>query len=289
MSTTRAPPDPARFRAHRYPLTLLPGIAGLVLGGVVTAYGLGDAPVAVAYTRLPEFQVWRIIIVIQFSVYLTILAYLAVGPPETGTPRIDRSESLAVAGLTLFAILMPAALFRIEHLPLPAQSLRLNLVVAAGLAAILLLTHRLARIHRAFGEAHSIPEHIALRRETKNLLWIAALVVTLATLGSAVLQMSLAALGAAMGTEVYAPPLYPPHVVAYGAYNTLILFLFFTPVMLADRGAAIRIREQVAARKVDPEEVEAELGLDVPLTERVASLFGVLSPLIGAMVAQIVT
>ena len=272
---------------HRYPLTLLPGIVGLIVGVIVATAWPGDSDLVAAYRSLPEFEVWRVVMMIQFAVYTTVLVYLWIGASELPMPRLPTRDGWVVAIFTALVVLLPMFMFNSEPLPLWAHEERLFLVVTFGLGAILLLTNRLARIHRAFGEAATVESHVHLRHAAEELLTIAAVVVTLATLGSAVLQKSLEALDAAC--KYYDAPLQVEHVVAYGAYFTLILFLFFAPLLAADRASAVRIRTGLADRgSSDDDAPEADLGLDASLTEKIGSMFGVLSPLLGALVAQLV-
>jgi hypothetical protein len=273
---------------HRYPITLLPGIVGLLAGVVITTLGLGRSEVALAYAALPEYQVWRMGMIVQLSVYTSIAAYLlSASSFEASLPRPPAVDRWTVTAMTGLAVLLPNLIVQLGPFPLPGHQWRMLVVVATALLGIMLLTNRLARIHLAFAEADSVERHRALRAESKNLLRIAALVVTLATLGSAILHISLRSLEADLA-GAYVAPLDRPHVVSYGAYFTLVLFLFFTPVLVADRSSAIRIREKVAPDRANTGAVEAELGLDVSLSERMASVFGVMSPLIGALLTQIV-
>jgi hypothetical protein len=272
---------------HRYPLTLLPGIVGLIVGVIVATAWPGDSDLVAAYRSLPEFEVWRVVMMIQFAVYTTVLVYLWIGASELPMPRLPTRDGWVVGIFTVLVVLLPMFMFNSEPFPLRAHEKRLFLVVTFGLGAILLLTNRLARIHRAFGEAATVESHVHLRHAAEELLTIAAVVVTLATLGSAVLQKSLEALDAAC--KYYDAPLQVEHVVAYGAYFTLILFLFFAPLLAADRASAVRIRTGLADRgSSDDDDREADLGLDASLTEKIGSMFGVLSPLLGALVAQLV-
>ena len=273
---------------YRYAFTLLPGIAGLIVGAMVTSVWHGDSVAATAYVALPEFHLWRIVMIIQFSVYTMVIAYLWIGSIETSLPRLPARDGLAVGMLIVLVIVLPSLLGDDFKLPLVAHRCRLFAVIAIGLVAMLLLANRLASIHRAFGEATTVERHVALRKAAEELLTIAAVVVTLATLGSAVLQNSLDALDATLGADYYSR-LQVQHVVAYGAYFTLILFLFFAPILVADRASAVRIRTVLVDRDLpDEDKLRAQLGLDASLREKIASTFGVLSPLLGALLPQLV-
>jgi hypothetical protein len=269
-----------------YPVMLLPPLVGLFAGVLLAAPRPLDSKLAEAYAALPEFSVWAVGIVIQLSVYTSMLAYLWLGPRETTLPTPPAGQVLAVAVLTAAVIALPEAMGRGAALPLPYQRARLWVVVGTGMIAILFLTNRLARIHWAFSSQDiDVARHASLRKETRDLLAIAAVVVTLATLGSAVLQQSLQALETALATAVYTSPMGRPVVVAYGAYSTLILAIFFAPVLLADRRAALAVR---AAARDEDADLDVRLGLDASLMERIGSVLGVLAPLLSALVAQFV-
>ncbi len=61
---------------NRYPLTLVPGLVGILAGIIVTGVELGDTKEACKYVELAEYRLWQIIIIIQFSVYLMAFGYL---------------------------------------------------------------------------------------------------------------------------------------------------------------------------------------------------------------------
>jgi hypothetical protein len=282
----------SRDVTRSYPLLLLPALIGLFAGVLVAApFPEGaSGTLAEAYVELPEYLVWAVGVIIQLSVYAWVLAYLWLGPLETTLPSLSFREAAAVAILTAAVIALPEVVAWLmgprAAFPLPYQRARLWIVVGMGLIAMVLLTHRLARIHQGFSSSGlNVASHAALRRETKDLLAIAAVVVTLATLGSAVLEQSLQALQTELGTERYTSPIARPHVVAYGAYSTLLLAVFFAPVLIADRRGALAVRD--ASHRGGEAGLDARLGLDASLMERIGSVFGVLAPLLGALAAQL--
>lgn len=247
-----------------------------------------SAVIAAVYTSLPEYWLWAVGVMIQLAVFVSVLAFLWLGPRETELSRLPALEAVAVAVLTASVIVLPEVLgSRDIELPLPHHRARLGVVVGTGLVAILVLTNRLARIHRAFlAPELDAARHAALRRETRDLLTIAAVVVTLATLGSALLHQSLQALETALAQYGYTAPMAQSHVVAYGAYSTLLLAVFFAPVIVADRRGALTVREAAGGRG-EHADLDAHLGLDVGLVERIGSALGVLAPLLGALAAQL--
>jgi hypothetical protein len=269
----------------RYPLALLPGLLGIIVGVLVTMTGLGDSNLVRTFTGLPEFRLWQTGMIIQLSVYITVFFYLLLGTSKSGLPALSSGETLLSGIITTVLVLLPNVLVNPGAMPLPAHRERLWVVVASAFFAILLLTNRLAKIHTAFGENNTPARHISLRKEVKDLLLIAAVVVTMATLGSAVLQDSLQALEYA--SDDYTSPVQIKHVVSFGAYSTLLLFLFFAPVLSADNRGAIKIREAMAGVPASEADSESLQELDTGLRERLGSVLGVLSPLLGALASQL--
>jgi fumarate reductase subunit D len=269
----------------KYPLALLPGLLGIIVGVLVTMTGLGESKIVQTFTGLAEFRLWQTVMIIQLSVYITILFYLWLGTSKSYLPSLSSGEAWLSAIITAILVLLPNILVQPGEMPLPAQRVRLLVVVASALCAILLLTNRLAKIHKAFGEVNPASKHLSLRKEVKDLLLLAAIVVTMATIGSAVLQDSLQALENA--SDDYTSPVQLKHVVSYGAYSTLLLFLFFAPVLSADNRGAVKIREAMAGEPTSEAESESLQELDTGLRERLGSVLGVLSPLLGALASQL--
>ena len=116
---------------------------------------------------------------------------------------------------------------------------------------------------------------------------IAAAAITLGTLGISILQISLEAMA---DSSDYDSPLNPGHVLAYGAYFTVIVLLFFAPIFAAERTSAMRIRDRLAADNTASAEesvLPPDLNLEASLVQRLVAAFGVLSPLLGAIGSQL--
>lgn len=266
-----------------YPAALAPAAAGVLTGVLVTTAFVGDSPLDSAYLSLPEYQLWRLVMIAQLGVYFAVAAYLLKSAPQSHTTALPTTESFATWGLTVLLVLLPNILVRGGRFPLNGQRTRMLLVVAAGLFAILVLLYRVGQTFRAFGTASDVNEHVVLKRAARDYLMAAGLVVTLATLGSGVLQLSLAAVAAA--TPLYSSDMTSSHVLAYGGYYTLLLFLFFAPVLVAERDSALRIAQAQSTGK--SEDTAERLGLNTSLTEHIVSAFGVLSPLLGALASRL--
>ncbi len=103
---------------------------------------------------------------------------------------------------------------------------------------------------------------------------IAAAAITLGTLGIGILQIQ-------APSEL---PLTRGHVLAYGAYFSLIVLLFFTPLFAAERASATRVRDRL---KADNTVLPPDLNLEASLVQRLVPAVGVLSPLLGAIGSQL--
>lgn len=273
------------MRQIPYPLTIAPAVTGVIAGVLLTTAGIDRAPDSVTYASLPEFHLWRWVIVAQVSIYIGVSTFLWIGRRHANLPRLSLPVSLATAALTFLVVILPQVLVSIETFPLYVQGGRLSIVVLLGMITILLVMDRVARVFVAFGEAEDAERHGVLHRSSRDLLTITGLVVTLATLGSGILQASLAAMARVSAT--YQAPITSAHVTAYGAYFALLLFLFFTPVFVAERRAAERIASRLPGAPTP--ELTAQLHLKSSLTEHVGSAFGVLSPLLGALATRLLT
>lgn len=269
-----------------YFFLLLPGLGGLIAGIVITSFGLGDSPLAGLYRSLPEFELWRGIIVVQVAVYTMVTAHLWESRSELDSFRVSKKEAWGVVAVTLMAIGLPNLIVPLESFPLPGQSVRTVLVLAVAVVAMLLLTNQLARLHANLSAVETVVEYRRLTKVTQDLLVIAATTITLGTLGAGLLESSLTAVAEA--SSLYSSPLNRGHIVAYGAYFTVLLLLFFGPVFAAERAAAKRLvevgrREAGAASPAEPKDKR----LEMTLVERFASALGVLSPLLGALLTQL--
>lgn len=266
-----------------YSVAITPAVLGIILGVVITTAFLGSSPDSMLYVSLPEYQLWRAAMIVQVSIYVSVAAYLYFGPQEVALPNLSLSESFGTVVLTMLVVIPPNLLGPGDSFPLHGQEVRMLLVIASALIAIVLVILRVARVFVGFQKSQDPETHAVLRRVTRDLLMISALVVTLGTLGTGVLQMSLAAMAEASST--YVSHLSSIHVLAYGGYFTAVLLLFFTPVLVAERNAAVRI---VGTAEAPSTELESQLGLHRSLTEQLVSAFGILSPLLGALATQLI-
>lgn len=268
-----------------YPAAITPGVVGIVCGAAITTAWLPDTPpdALASYLASSGFALWRAVIVAQVAVYSVLIAYFVFYPPGREVPRISAFVAVPTVALVGFIVVLPHFVagtdVKLSTLPLPDTRLRLLAVLLFALTAIGLLSVRLARVYAGFVAATTVAAHVALRKHAHDLLYVSALIVTLAALSTVVLQKSLPAADG--------PYLQPGDAVAYGAYFTTVLFLFFTPVFLVERETAVALRQRHAGTKA-PDEIEAALGLDVPLSARLASIFGVMSPLVGVLAARFV-
>ena len=273
--------------------SLAPGLVGLGAGVLITSPLWGNSPLTSPYTTtyetLREFQLWRGALIVQVSVFVSIAAYLLDIANDSWLPRLSPRETWGIGLATIAAIGLPNVTFvQVRVFPFGSQGIRLLLVAGLGVGAMVLLTNRLARIHAGFGVTNSPDQHRGLRHATQDLLVIAGTAITLATLGAGILQSSMDALQtktlALEELSEYSAPLNPGHVLAYGGYFAALLLLFFAPVYGAERDSATRIRDGLSA--TDRDELVA-LDLDSSVVQRLVAAFGVLSPLLGALAAQL--
>ncbi len=178
--------------------------------------------------------------------------------------------------MTVSAIGLPHVLLIDKELPLPGQYAVFLFVMISGVLAMVLLTNRLGRIHAALAATQDPDAHRQLRRATQDLLMIAAAAITLGTLGIGILQISLEAIEEASSELL----LTRGDVLAYGAYFSLIVLLFFTPIFAAERASATRVRDRL---KADNTVLPPDLNLEASLVQRFAAAFAVLTPLLGAI------
>jgi hypothetical protein len=285
--------DRLSVRDVPYPLAVAPAVLGILAGVALTTAYPGTHPHSIAYAQLPEYHLWRTAMVAQLGIYLTVAAWLWLSgrDPEryrgTGLQALPAGDALWTALAVLIVVLMPNVAVRGEApLPFHAQNLRMAVVILAGTVAILGVMLRVAQVHAAFRTVQDAASHARLRQLARDLLAMAAVIVTLATLGSGVLQTSLHALAAAAPT--YQTNMTTAHVAAYGGYYSLLLVLFFTPVLVAERQAAVRIAEHATAHADEAApEFAARLGLQSSMMEHIGSAFGVLSPLLGALATRL--
>ena len=149
--------------------------------------------------------------------------------------------------MTVAAIGLPHVLFQVADLPplpLNGQEYRILFVVISGVLAMVLLTNRLGRIHAALAAAADPDAYRQLRRATQDLLMIAAATITLATLGTGILQKFVVAAGDNSFTT--------EHILAYSSYFAVLLLVFFAPIFAAERASAVRIRDRLEADKISP-------------------------------------
>ena len=121
---------------------------------------------------------------------------------------------------------------------------------------------------------------------------IAAATITLGTLGTGILQTSLEATQDAVAevSLAYTSPLNSGHVLAHSSYFAVLLLVFFAPIFSAERASAVRIRNRLKADKISPVEGSvstSDLGLESSLVQRLVGALGVLSPLFGGIVSQL--
>lgn len=275
-----------------YPASLLPGLLGLAMGVAITSIGLGDDGLPLVYQTLPEFQLWRGAIIVQFTAFIGVAAYLADASGDPWLARLTPSEMGLIALMTVSAIGLPHVLVLVEDFPLPLkwQGTRMLFVVTSGLVAMVLLTNRLARIHGAHAAAQDPDAHRQIREATQDLLIIAAGTITLGTLGTGIFQTSLVATMEAFPD--YVSPLNRGHVLAYGAYFAVLLLVFFAPIFSAERASAMRIRDGLEADRTSPVAgsvlpPDPDLGLESSLVQRLVAAFAVLTPLLGAIGSQL--
>lgn len=266
-----------------YLRSLLPGLCGLITGVLITSFGLGDSALAGVYRSLPEFELWRGIIVVQVAVYAMVTAHLWVSRSELDASGVSGKDAWGVVAVTLLGIGLPNLIVPLEDFPLPGQSVRTIAVLVVAVVAMLLLTNQLTRLHANFLRVDTVTEFKRLSKTTHDLLVIAAGTITLGTLGAGLLESSLTAM--AEVSELYSSPLNRGHIVAYGGYFTVLLLLFFGPVFAVERAAARRLIE--VDRAGASEAVAKDKRLEMSVVERFASALGVLSPLIGALLTQL--
>ena len=268
-----------------YPASLLPGLLGLGIGVAITASWVGGGELAELYRDQPEFQLWRGVIIVQITVFIGVAAYLVDASGDQWLPRLTRSETGLIALMTVVAIGLPHVLFLIEEDLRPTLNwlgTPFLFAVTSGLVAMVLLTNRLGRIHAALAAAQDPDAYRQPRQATQDLLMIAAATITLGTLGTGILQRFL---DTTPGASIN--PLTEEHVLAYGAYFTVVVLLFFAPIFAAERASAMRIRDRLAADTTTPVEESVLLNLETSLIQRLVKAFGVLSPLLGAIGSQL--
>lgn len=271
------------MKQNAYSAAITPAVFGIVTGFVLTTAFTGHTPSGQLYLTLPEYQLWRVVMIAQTSIYITVAVFLYASRREAELPVLPWGESVATGVLTTLVVLLPDFVERGRNLPLEGQRIRMLVIVFLALIAILFVTNRVARLFAGFGRVENAEEHVTLAKAARDLLMIAGLIVTLGTMGSGLIQASLAAMAEA--SPGYDPNLTREHVLAYGGYFTVALFLFFTPLLVAERRAAIRIAQ--ATKQSPAEAMELRLGLNRSLTEHLVSAFGVLSPLLGAVATQL--
>ena len=168
-------------RTRSYPASLLPGLLGLGMGWAISSIGLGDDALTRLHQTLPEFQIWRGAMIVQVTVYIGVAAYLVDASGDPWLPRLTPSETGLIAIMTASAIALPNVMIQDGDFPLQWQGPRNLVVVALAIVAMVLLTHRLARIHAALAAAQDPDAYRQLRRATQDLLIIAATAITLAS------------------------------------------------------------------------------------------------------------
>ncbi len=270
-------------RTRSYLASLLPGLLGLGIGVAITLMLLiwPDADdVAQRYKALSEFLLWRVAIIVQMTAFIGIAAYLVDASGDPWLPRLTPFEKGLIFLMTASAIGLPHRWFRGKPYPLDQQEIVFLFVVISGILAMVLLTIRLGRIHAALAAAQDPDAHRQLRRATQDLLVMAAAAITLGTLGIGILQISFKAMAPCNSC----PPLERDHVLAYGAYFSLIVLLFFAPIFAAERASATRVRDRL---KADNTVLPPDLDLEASLVQRLAAAFAVLTPLLGAIGSQL--
>ncbi len=284
-------------RTRSYPASLLPGLLALGIGVAITGAWLGDGELAELYKDLPEFQLWRGVIIVQITAWIGVAAYLVDASGDSWLPRLTPFGAGLIALMTAAAIGLPHVSFLIEKnfdfpLPFDGQLAPLLFAGTSGLVAMVLLTNRLARIHAALAAAQDPDAYRRLRQATQDLLMIAAATITLGTLGTGILQTSLEATQDAVAevSLAYTSPLNSGHVLAHSSYFAVLLLVFFAPIFAAERASAVRIRDQLEADKISPvagSVPTSDLGLESSLVQRLVGALGVLSPLFGGVVSQL--
>ena len=264
-----------------------PAVAGILIGVAVTTAAPGHSSLSGIYINLPEYQLWRSVMVAQITVYISIASYLWAAKREVEFERIGLRDTIINAGVTILVIAVPNLLVRQVSFPLYGQRIRMLFVIATAAFAIVAVTHYMARIFLTFGKVADVDQYMGLHRSSRDLLMVAALVVTLGTIGAGALERSLAA--TAEASEAYISHLTTGHVLSYGIYFTVVLTVFFTPLLLAERRAAFRISQRAALIEMPDARVDFEerLSIQKSFAEQVVSAFGVLSPLIGVLITRL--
>ena len=219
------------------------------------------------------------------SVFISVAAYLVDVSGDSWLPKLTPSGAGLIALMTVAAIGLPHVLFLIEEDLRPTLNwlgTPFLFAVTSGLVAMVLLTNRLGRIHAALAAAQDPDAYRQPRQATQDLLMIAAATITLGTLGTGILQKFLDTTPGASSN-----PLTEEHVLAYGAYFTVIVLLFFAPIFAAERASAMHIRDRLEADTTTPVEESVLQKLETSLVQRLVKAFGVLSPLLGAIGSQL--
>lgn len=268
---------------YSYSTAIAPAALGLLMGAVITSVGATSSELSRAYVALPEFELWRVVMVSQIAIYLSITAYLLAAGRSDEMPIVRPLELGTVLLLTVGAISLPTLISRIEAFPMDGQRIRMAMITLFGMVALLVVMVRVVQVYAGFREASDVSAQVRLSEASRNLLMLAAMVVTLATLGAGSLQVSMSAL--AETTYGFEAHLTPTEVIAYGGYYSLVLMLWFAPVLIAERRAAVRIAHALAPDA--SADTAVRLGLNVSLADRMKSAFGILAPLIGALATRL--
>lgn len=268
-----------------YALAVTPAVIGVILGAVIASVFPGTSPESLLYISLPEYQLWRVAVIAQISIYLSVATYLLFSRREAHLPALPARERISTTLIGLLVLSLPNILVRGATFPYHGQRIRMWVVTASAFIAILILLDRAAHIFAAIRSLYDIDTYRTLHGQARDLLMISGLVVTLGTIGAGTLQSSLAAMPDASTT--YTNTLTTDHVLAYGAYFTLVLLLFFTPLLVVEQRTALRLAHLQA--DVPGAEVESQLGLKRSVIEYLGSAFGVLSPLLGALATRLLS
>ncbi len=287
-----------------YLTTLVPALIGIAAGSVI----VGSLPEGGSLTYdFSEFSLWRVMVISQTAIYSVLIVYLAarIRASQKKKNRRIKTSSILAGLVFLVLVAVPHVLVELQDsrsddealtqsntvLAYPPSYLqdsenivstedvlakRMFVVVIIGAAFAYLIVVLVSELYE---DLMSVSKREILARicnDSRDLILLASIVVTLSVIGAGIYQSSLETLGSTkyVGTDV----------VSYGLYNSLLLALIFSPLLAAEQRAVQRIKDHLPAQQ--PVDQPGEKGTHS--LAYVKSGLGILSPLVGALLTQIV-
>lgn len=282
-------------------------VVGWAVGTVFMLIGWDSTPPSLAFVRLPEAQVWILLVGIQVAFWSMVAGALWRDAARLRTTtNLDRAErAVIVAGAALVAapvLLAPALARPITHadpIPLAGSQAKMLVVYLAaagvasiGVAGLWLVSVCFARDLHVAGSTHEqLASFIEARQTLLRIGSILAAMVALATLATGALRDALLA---ARGSTFSATM-----VLAYGAAYTAVLAVLYVPPYVNMQASSRRLTEALyppllpgedgfADRQQHRSDLAGILRTDVAAPDSLKVAAAVLAPLVSGLVAVLV-